>query len=80
MYDADFQECDIEAPADVLTQQEAEPACDYEEDHAARIATHHDVEAQTVHCGDNEGEDKYRVRHCSCDSVFQWLKSQVSVA
>jgi len=72
VYDADFEDRDVHVSADVLPKQEAEPASDNEEHHAARAATHNHMETQAIHRGDYKGEDKYGVRHRGCGSVFQW--------
>lgn len=72
MQDAHLKQRYTEVSADVLAQQKTEPAGDDEEHHTPRIAAQYDMESQAIHGGDHKGEYEYRVRHCSCDSVFQW--------
>ena len=72
MYDADFEQRDVNMAADILPQQETKPTGNDEEDHAARISTHHKMKAQAMHGSNYEGEDVYGVRHRGCESIFQW--------
>ncbi len=72
MNDADSQECDIKVGANILTEQKPNPTCDDEEHHAARVATQDNMKCQAIHRCDHKGEDKNRIRHGSCDSIFQW--------
>ena len=62
----------IQAAANVLPKQEADPASDYEEHQSARVSAHDDMKSQPKHGGDNAGEDDDGVGHGGCDSRLDW--------
>ena len=72
MYSTDFEKLDRQEIANILTEQKADPASNYEEHQPSRRSAHDNVETETVHSRKYKTKHENGARHGGCYSIIRW--------